>query len=165
MELQPTGPCRTIYSFQRENASTKGHSPTGSQARIKLKGLGCYAMPLAAALNWLTALPHLDPFPWQPCDVGKQHWACFLCGELAGGPWGTGTTLETWPRPRCCLLQSVGSRGPHQNRCVSFLLSISRQIEMFGISLKMILGFILFKELCISTWIFLLRAPVRLPLS
>lgn len=65
------------------------------------------------------------------------------------GPYETGTTLETPAPTGCSLLWPLGSHGPHQIRWISFLLSTSKQIEMFGFSLKVTLGLILFKKLSV----------------
>lgn len=63
VEPQPTGLCGAMFSSQRGNAGAEGqeacHSGVQGRARIKPKGPGCRAMPPAAALNWLTASPHL----------------------------------------------------------------------------------------------------------
>lgn len=159
VELQPTGPCGTISSSQRGNAGAKGqgacHSRTRGRTRIKPKGPGCSAMPPAAALNWLTASPHLTSAksfaavirvhaPGSPVTWASKTVPAFCAESLKpGGPYETGTTLGTPAPTGCSLLWSLGSRGPHQIEWISFLLSTSKQIEMFRSSLKVTLGLIL----------------------
>lgn len=108
VELQPTGLCGTIFSSQRGNAGSKGqgacHSRTRGGARIKPKGPGCSAMPPAAALDWLTASPHL---------TSAKSFAAVIRVHAPGSPvtWASNTV------PTFCAEslkpEALTKQGPH----------------------------------------------------